>query len=267
MADEPKGAAAAAEPAAAPASPAGNAGQGTDGNAGGSASPADNGGKAGEEQHVPYDRFKAVNEDKKHYKEQFDASQAKARQLEEELNALKNPPPPAGPEEDIYSNPDGFVKKNVRKEIDPLQKKVQGLEKMHVETLIEKEFNKDAVMQKVFGSKDALFKEIAGLAAKHGVKELTPEVMAQAFDRVLIERRADYAKAAMDMGKEEERVSARIMDGTLPPAGGGSPERKKGVATPVDRKVLRGFGWDDKKINDYVAKTEYDSDGRRVRTN
>jgi hypothetical protein len=217
------------------------------------------------EQAIPYDRFKEVNEEKKHFKSQYEESQARAKALEDELNALKSPKP-ADTADDLYQDPDKFVATRVKGATAGLQQKVQGLEKLHIESLIVQEFNKDAVLQKVFGSKDGLFKAIADLAVRNGVKEVTPEIMAMAFDKIIADKRNDYAKAAMEMGMEEERTKAKILDGSLPPSGGGSPGLKPGVATSVDKKVLAKFGWDEKKIADYTAKTTYDADGRRVRT-
>lgn len=260
----PNGVPAAAAPAPGAASPAAGQPNGQP-----ATSPATSGSaavNAGGDNRVPYDRFSEVNEEKKHFKSQFEEAQAKAKALEEELDKLRNPPPVQAEDDDVFTNAEGFVSRRVKNSIDPLQRKVQGLEKLHIETLIKEEFSKDAVMQKVFGTKEKLFEAIADLAVKNGVKEMTPEIMGLAFEKLIVSKRDEYSKAAIEMGKEEERTKAKILDGTLPPeGGGGSPGLKKGVPTAADKKVLSKFGWDDKKIAEYAAKTSYDSDGRRVK--
>ena len=226
------------------------------------AAPAANGEKSGENQHVPYDRFKEVNEEKKHFKNQYEESIRAKEALEQELSRYRQP---KEEKPDPFADPEGFNKMIVNEAIAPVKRELANVMKAKVADLITEKYKGDPVLQKVFKTTDDLFRDIAKTAADAGAKELTPEVLSAAYDRTIASRTGDIARAAREMGVEEERAKSRIIDDNILPAGGEAPKALKGKPTEYDKKILGKFGWDEKKIAEKLANAEIDpSTGKRI---
>lgn len=75
----------------------------------------------------------------------------------------------------------------------------------------------------------------------------------------------DITKASKELGIEEERNKAKILDGSGVPLGGGAPANTgKGKATESDKKIWAKMGLNPDEMAKKLQNAEYDSDGRRV---
>ena len=253
---------AAASPAASNASPNANV-------SGNTAAPAENGGSPAATEHkenmVPQSRLNEIAEERRQARAEAEEARSRAAQLEAEIASMRSAQNPAEAEPDVFTEPDKFVNKRLQNGIDPIKRQLDGILKRDIEKNIKENYKNDSSLQKVFKTEGDLIKAIGQTAVRFGVKELTPEVMQAAYDRLILEKMPDITKASKELGIEEERNKAKILDGSGVPLGGGAPANTgKGKATESDKKIWAKMGLNPDEMAKKLQNAEYDSDGRRV---
>lgn len=212
------------------------------------ATAADNAGENEQSEHIPYERFKQVNDDKKLYKEQLIAMQERSKQLESELAQFKTPQE-AKVEVDYFADPDKYLEQKTNEKLKPIEKEISELKMGKVQDAIVAKYKSNPYLQKMFKSENELYKKIANNAVEMGFKELTPEAVVASYKEMLVQSMDDVANMAKNMGIEEERTKTQILNGTLPPTGAGSnSSAKKPVASETQKKIWARMGKDPAKM-------------------
>lgn len=213
---------------------------------------------------IPRTRLNEEIESKKHYQSLYEENKAKLDALQAEQEA-RNKPPVATGSPDPFLQPEEFSRDIAKKEMEPLNQAITSLMKDKVEGMISSDFEKDSNLQEYFGGKDKMFKAVAEIAVKYGHKTLTPQIMQQAYNQLMIDNRSAINKIAEERGAKAEREKARTLDGSIIPTGpGSSPVVRSSKPTQADKSILsKVFGKSDDEISKMVSNIETDDRGNR----